>query len=114
MNSRDSRTSAAAAKWIAAAVCCLLAACQSLEQIAPPAAAISARPSPGLELGRRLYVTKCAKCHAPEPVLKYSAAHWDEILADMAEETNLTEQETAAVTEYVAAVLATRPRSTGP
>lgn len=105
MRRSHSTSIAAAAKWIAAAAVCLLAGCQSLDQIAPPAAAVSARPSPSLELGRRLYVTKCAKCHAPEPVLDYTATEWEHIMADMAEETNLTEHETAAVKEYVAAVL---------
>lgn len=82
-----------------------LAGCQSLEQIAPPVAVVSMQPNDKLRLGRDLYVTKCAKCHAPEPILKYSASKWEEIVADMAEETKLTDHETAAVREYVMAVL---------
>lgn len=56
-------------------------------------------------LGREIYVTRCAKCHAPEPVTRYSRTEWDRILIDMAEETNLNPQETTAVTSYVMTVL---------
>ena len=51
-------------------------------------------------------ITKCAKCHAPEPILKYTVSEWTVIVPDMAEETKLTEHETAAVRDYVMAVLA--------
>lgn len=88
------------------AVGLLLSGCQSIEQIAPPVAVLSAKPSGSLQLGRELYITKCAKCHAPEPILKYTVAEWTAIVADMAEETKLTEHETAAVRDYVMAVLA--------
>jgi mono/diheme cytochrome c family protein len=89
----------------------VLSACQSLEQIAPPVAAVAARPSGNLELGRDLYLTKCTKCHAPEPILKYSASEWETIAADMAVETNLNAHETAAVRDYVMAVLASAEKS---
>ena len=87
-----------------------LPGCQSIEQIAPPVALVTARPSDHLELGRELYLTKCTKCHAPEPILKYSVSEWETIAADMAEETKLTANETAAVRDYVMAVLASAGR----
>lgn len=69
----------------------------NLDLAAPPPAA----DSPLLVRGRRIYVTNCAKCHAPEPVKKYSAAEWQTIMPEMVEETNLKSADAAAVTAYV-------------
>ena len=55
--------------------------------------------------GRHLYVTKCARCHAPEPVRDYSVAEWEGLLPEMNEESNLDVEEGEAVREYVLAVL---------
>lgn len=87
-----------------------LAACVSLEQAAPPAETLSAASrgtsAAQLRLGREIYVTRCARCHSVEPVRKYSRAHWErEILPEMAEETNLSASDAAAVRAYVLAVL---------
>lgn len=72
----------------------------NIDVIAPPVAA-----SPTLQRGRELYVTKCTACHAPEPIRKYSAAKWEEIIPDMAEDTKLSAADTNAVAEYVRWVL---------
>ena len=76
-----------------------LAGCASmnLDLVAPPPTV----PTPELVRGRQIYVTKCAKCHAPEPVKKYSPAEWQTIMPEMAEETNLSATDAAAVTAYV-------------
>ena len=100
---------------LAAAV---LAACVSLEQAAPPAETLAAGVKPAaaaqLRLGREIYVTRCARCHSVEPVRKYSRAHWErDILPDMAEETNLTASDAAAVRAYVLAVLDSPEAPTG-
>ncbi len=82
-----------------------VAGCAStdLSRVAPvPEAPTTA----GVLRGRSIYVTRCAKCHAPEPVRKYSAAQWREIIPDMAEETRLSAADTQAVTDYIFAVLA--------
>lgn len=60
---------------------------------------------PQYTLGRRIYRTKCAKCHAPEPVKRYSRAEWNEIMPEMIEETNLNSAEVSAVWTYVLAEL---------
>lgn len=91
-----------------------LAGCQSLEQIAPPVALISARPSGRMNLGRELYITKCTKCHAPEPIARYTESEWEKIVADMSVETKLTGEETTAVRDYVMAVLASAGRPQQP
>ncbi len=69
-----------------------------MNQIAPWPLAGAAQP---LIHGRLIYVTKCAKCHAPEPVTKYSYAQWQVIMPDMIEETKLNATDAAAVTSYV-------------
>jgi mono/diheme cytochrome c family protein len=62
----------------------------------------SAEAGPQLARGRLLYVTKCAKCHAPEPVAKYSISEWQDILPDMVEESKLGEADAEALRRYVA------------
>lgn len=89
-----------------ATICVALCNCQSLNEAAPPVATAAPHAAAQLEFGRNLYVTKCAKCHAPEPVRKYSVSKWEELIPEMAEETRLTPGETAAVRDYVMAVLA--------
>lgn len=59
------------------------------------------------DAGGTIYRTKCAKCHAPEPVRRYTAAHWNEILPKMTDKAKLTASEAAAVREYVQTYLDT-------
>ena len=80
--------------------------CVSLETAAPPVATL---PSPELDQGRLLYISKCAHCHTVEPVAKYSLTRWDEILPDMSERTKLDSAQSLAVRAYVLAVLRTLP-----
>lgn len=61
--------------------------------------------APTLVQGRTIYVTRCAKCHAVEPVKKYSREQWKTIIPDMAEETKLSPSETAAVAAYIHSIL---------
>lgn len=82
---------------LAAAGC----ASMNLDLVAPP----PSTASPELARGRLIYVTKCAKCHAPEPVKRYSREKWHEIMPEMVEETHLSPADTAAVTAYVHWVL---------
>lgn len=88
----------------------LATACVSLEEMAPPVSAlphrsISSASTAQLAHGRDIYITKCAKCHSVEPVLKYPLSQWQhEILPEMSEETKLNPQEVAAVSAYVHAV----------
>ncbi len=79
-----------------------LTGCVSLDTAAPQVNTPGAGP---LTAGRDIYVGRCAKCHAVEPVLDYTAAQWATIMPDMAERTKLTPTETAAVTAYVDHVL---------
>lgn len=85
-------------------VVCLLSSCATtdINVIAPPVADGSAQ----LARGRIIYVTKCAKCHAPEPVHNYTRAEWQQIMPEMVEETHLNPSDAAAVTAYVESLAA--------
>ena len=82
--------------------------CVSLEQAAPSPNKLplsSGARLGQLERGRELYVTKCARCHSAEPVTRYSAQEWREIVPDMAQKAKLNSADEAAVDAYVLAVL---------
>lgn len=86
----------------------LCAGCMSLEQMAPPVGGefrmVAARHSVDvatLELGRQIYLSDCASCHSVEPIGRYSAEHWRNILPKMAGKTLLTRKSTEAVESYV-------------
>ncbi len=84
-----------------------LPACMSINRMAPPIDETFARhvgSSNGLaslEKGRRIYVTQCARCHAPEPVNRYSLSQWQPILVRMAEETKLSKTDERYLTRYI-------------
>ena len=75
----------------------LLASCVTLESTAPLVPA----EETVLSHGRRLYLTTCARCHAPEPVSGYSASEWSKILPKMIKASKLSPDDAAAVTSYV-------------
>jgi hypothetical protein len=79
--------------------------CASIETIAPPVSAISARgrDTATLEAGRKIYIGACASCHVAAPVRDHTPAQWPGIIADMAERTKLTPQEERQVLAYVLA-----------
>jgi mono/diheme cytochrome c family protein len=84
---------------LAFAIPLLLVSCDSLStsHIAPPV------PSENVQLtrGRRLYLTTCVRCHAPEPIAKYTVVEWAEIMPEMVEDSRLSPADAAAVTSYV-------------
>ena len=89
----------------------LMAACSTVpvETAAPPLNKL--QPAPGsagaLAEGRLLYLTRCAKCHQVYPVKNYTAAQWQPIMTEMAEDAKLSASEDAAVRTYIAAALKT-------
>jgi mono/diheme cytochrome c family protein len=97
------------ARWILLLIALAIPACVSLDTVAPPVSQVVATRTPlsQLEAGRRIYLGKCTACHAAEPIRNYTIAQWDPIMVEMAEETNLTAEEDAAVRAYIRAVLAT-------
>lgn len=90
----------------------LYSGCMTLEQMAPPVGGefrmIAARHSvevTTLELGREIYISDCARCHSVEPIGRYSAQHWRNILPTMAEKTLLNKRSAEAVESYVTLAL---------
>ena len=81
--------------------------CMSLEQMAPPVerivAAGDSSQAESLDRGRRIYTTTCAKCHAVEPVARYSLTRWKDILVDMGEQARLGAEQQADLAAYVLA-----------
>ena len=97
---------------LAGAVAVAMSGCASLDTAAPPVATLAggeAAASGSLAAGRALYVGRCAKCHAPEPIAHYQSTDWDEILPDMAARTKLNPREAAQLRAYIDAALAPRP-----
>ena len=80
--------------------------CASLAVTAPPVDRLLPRlQNAEVQAGRQIYLGKCTSCHSALPVRNYTRAEWQPILAEMAEETNLTPAQDAAVRAYVHAVL---------
>ena len=70
----------------------------------PTVEALGLHNSAGVESllrGRRIYLTNCTKCHAPEPISRHSLAEWRDLLPDMIELSHLDAQRSADVTRYV-------------
>ena len=97
-------------RWLAPAATALVAAgCATTETAAPLVQSIDSagHAQSQLEQGRRIYLGKCTACHAPEPIHKYTQSQWMPIMAEMAQEANLSAPEDAAVRAYVFSVLQT-------
>lgn len=92
---------------LAAFAALIQSGCVAIETLAPPvtpAMASTARSSTAdLENGRRLYVGRCASCHAIDPVAKYTAVRWRELVDDMSDEAELTASEEANLLAYILA-----------
>ena len=109
MRNKDARIHAFWPLTVVAAFA-LHAGCMTLEQMAPPVGVEFQRVAQRqhvdiamLELGRRVYLLDCARCHSVEPISRYSESHWREILPRMGKESKLDAQQQAAVNAYVIA-----------
>ena len=58
-----------------------------------------------LQRGRTLYVTSCAQCHRPEPVVRYAQEQWRRILPRMSMYARLTPDDAAALRSYVVTIV---------
>lgn len=64
---------------------------------------------PQLARGRDLYVQNCAGCHALFTPEQRTPEQWPDDVADMRQDTELTDAEADAVTRYLVAASARRP-----
>ena len=82
--------------------------CATIEELAPPVdatvlqlAAAHEIDADRLSQGRMLYITACARCHRPAPVVRYAPQRWREILPRMFARTKLGPDEAEAVEAYL-------------
>ena len=86
-----------------------LVSCGSTQTVAPEIDGLLLRmaeseghSAASMRLGRKLYMSDCAKCHTPEPIGQYGLAEWPGILDDMIEQTpTIDAREAAALRAYV-------------
>ncbi len=98
-------------RWILAVVlvvCLVVVGCATIEDLAPPVDATVLQMAAAHEIdadrlsqGRVLYITACARCHRPAPVVRYAAQRWREILPRMSARARFSPDETEAVEAYV-------------
>ena len=82
--------------------------CATIDDLAPPVdatvlqlAAAHEIDADRLSQGRLLYITACARCHRPEPVVRYAPQRWREILPRMFAQARLGPDEAEAVEAYL-------------
>lgn len=83
----------------------IIVGCDSLRSVAPPIssemiAAVGGN-SEALTAGRRVLTVRCTACHSLEPIAKFSAKEWREIVDKMAERANLDAREREQVRSYL-------------
>ncbi|MCH8314681.1 MAG: hypothetical protein IIA64_01800 [Planctomycetes bacterium] len=110
-------------RWILAVV--LMASvvaigCATIDDLAPPVdatvlqlAAAHEIDADRLSQGRALYITACARCHRPEPVVRYTREHWGRILPRMSARAQFGPDEAEAVEAYVQLTLQAADMSHG-
>ena len=86
----------------------VLRGCMSVERMAPPvgpqlteAAGRDGASVEVLQRGRQVYLTRCSTCHTIEPIDRYTAARWDEILPRMNEDAKLDAAEAVDLRTYI-------------
>ena len=86
----------------------VIVGCVTTDQLAPPVDRIMldlgddpAIDAQTLERGRRVYLTRCASCHSPEPISGYSLERWPGIIESMKERSGIAQQEVDDLRAYV-------------
>ena len=110
-------------RWISAVVlvaCVVVIGCATIEDLAPPVdatilqlAAAQEIDADRLSQGRVLYITACARCHRPEPVVRYAPQRWREILPRMFTRAKLGPDDAEAVEIYLRLTLQAADQSHG-
>ena len=91
-----------------AAIGALVASCAPLDKAAPPVATLTLPKKANLkqlEEGRQVYAGSCTHCHGPARVDRHgSTERWTQkIMPRMCAKSNLTAEQSVAVTAYVMA-----------
>ena len=64
-----------------------------------------------LELGRKVYTTKCTECHVVRAIGGYSAERWRHYVGVMSPRAHLSVEEQAAVESYLLTARAALPQA---
>ncbi len=110
-------------RWILAVVLVafvVVVGCATIDDLAPPVDATILQLAAAHEIdahrlsqGRALYITACARCHRPEPVVRYTPQRWREILPRMSARARFGSDEAEAVEAYVRLTLQAADLSPG-
>jgi mono/diheme cytochrome c family protein len=97
---------------LALAMAGAIAGCATQGNVAPPVTTAMLGSSRGgtletLSEGRRIFVGPCARCHAPDPLSRYSLSEWQANVEDMAPRAKLDPARKAALLAYIAAAKST-------
>lgn len=86
----------------------LLSGCVTIEEMVPPVNDQITQIGDGhgysnesLHHGRKLYVSRCASCHAVEPIDRYSVARWKRMIPEMSLDAKLNEKEEFDLEAYI-------------
>ncbi len=97
---------------IAIVMSLLVVGCATIEDLAPPVDATLIELAGAhqididrLSRGRELYITACAQCHRPEPVVRYAQDQWRGILRRMSMYARLAPDDAEALRAYVVTTL---------
>lgn len=93
---------------IAIVMSLIVVGCATIEDLAPPVDATMIELAGAHEIdidrlsrGRELYITACAQCHRPEPVIRYAQDQWRRILPRMSMLARLVPDDAEAVEVYL-------------
>src|SRR2546423_1778510 len=70
-----------------------------------PSAPPEVPPSSGNEQGRKLYITKCARCHKLYDPRNYSDQEWQTWMVKMARKSKLSPDQQEEISHYVEAAI---------
>jgi hypothetical protein len=92
---------------LAVTVAGLFSACQHLDNPGSgnPAVVLPPASSPELAAARKLYMTKCSRCHKLYDPRKYDDTEWSTWMAKMSRKAKLKPGQPEVITDYVDKVL---------
>ncbi len=61
-------------------------------------------PAEEMNIGKKLYVTNCTKCHALKDPYKYNVEDWNKILPDMFKRANIDEATKESISKFIYAI----------
>ncbi len=108
MNTTKQSTRSTRAVVVGGVLSLSLTGCLTVGQMAPPVDPDFTRLATGtgvsratLDVGREVYISDCARCHTIEPISRYTADRWNDIISRMGARSKLDETRAEALRAYV-------------